>query len=85
MSNVQQDGAMFGRYSPGPLSLLCPLCAEGNRGLATSVGSGSTEFRCTQGHVFDYRLTSAGPFRPVCNEVGAESRMPLTLLQQFKG
>ena len=85
MANYQQPDATFGSYRPATLSLLCPLCAEGNRGLATSIGSGSTQFRCEKGHVFDYPLTSAGPFRPVCDEVGAESRMLLTTLAEFKG
>ena len=86
MPNIQQPGAEFGRYSPSTVSTLCPLCDPTNPGVAVSIGSESNQWRCSNGHQYKSLFAVVGgPFRPVSAIAGAETRMDLTLLLEFKG
>jgi hypothetical protein len=64
--------------------MTCPFCDESNPANAKSVGSGSKEFRCDVGHVFEVDFENRA-YRPIYTERGAETRIPLTTLQAIKG
>jgi hypothetical protein len=86
MSNYQQPGAEHGRYDATVVCKACPLCDPANRATARLIQSGSFEWRCDNGHWFrDDSYKSQGQFLVCFDEPNAETRIDLTLLQQFRG
>jgi hypothetical protein len=86
MSNYQQPDAKSGAYTPTPVNMACPLCSSGNVATARMIGSGSFEWRCSNGHRFTSGFYAPPvPFTPIRNEPNAETRILLTDLQTLRG